>query len=92
MASVPNYVHLSKKIIFKDSLKFTGLDSSMYYESNTVFGKTTVVGTLHKMRIRYCSYYKDQAHYSRYVLTQGIELEGFIGINNRAEMSFVVLT
>jgi len=50
---------------------------------------TTVVGTLHKMRIRCCSYYKDQAHYSGYALAQGIELEAFIRINNRPEMGFV---
>jgi hypothetical protein len=50
---------------------------------------TSVVGTLHKMRIRRCSYYKDQAHYSGYILAQGIELEAFIRINNRPEMGFV---
>jgi hypothetical protein len=58
----------------------------MPYLSNT-----TVVGTLHIMHTDCCSYYKDQAHCSRYALAKGIELEGFIRNNEWTEMIYVVL-
>jgi hypothetical protein len=61
----------------------------MYYEIDAVFEKKTVIEMLHKMRISCCFYYKDQFHCSRYALVQGIELDGFIRINNRPKICFI---
>jgi hypothetical protein len=55
------------------------------------FSSTPDVGAFYDMHFRWSSYYKFQAHCSSYVLAQGIELKGFIRINDRAEVSFVCL-
>ena len=77
---------------FEDSLTCTRWSLACNMKLMPYLSNTTVDGTLYKIHIRCCSYYKDEAHCSRYALAQGIELEGFVRINDTAEMSFVVLT